>query len=198
MDLRSILIALLAAAVVLAVCFDECSGQGRRPQQPKPDAPKGPERNIPGWTEVSGSIPDDKAEARKATVFEHFSGATECKMDKPFVIYFYWPDEGKMERTAVACSKFEKSLAAASNLQSALGNFGCYKCSAKDLDKKLKSKYSAKPPTIVVFDATGKKVYSITKISKSDKTVAKKMESIKKASDKAVEKAKAKEEKEGK
>jgi hypothetical protein len=191
------MIALLAVGIALIFCFDECSGQGR-PAQPKPSEPKGPERSVPGWTEVSGSIPDDKTEARKATVFEHFSGTAECKMDKPFVIYFYWPDEGKMERTAVACSKFEKGLGEASNFQAALGSFGCYKCSVKDLDKKLISKYSAKPPAIIVFDAMGKKVYSITKISKSDKSVAKKMESIKKASDKAVEKAKEKEEKEGK
>ncbi len=198
MKLRSFLIVLLAAGVALALCFDECTGQGGRPGQPKPAQPKGPERSIPGWTEVSGSIPDDKTEASKATVFEHFSGTAECKMEKPFVIYFYWPDEGKMEKNAVACSKFEKGLAEASNLQSALGSFGCYKCSVKDLNKKLISKYGAKPPVIVVFDATGKKVYNFNKVSKSDKTVAKKMESIKKASDKAVEKAKEKEEKDGK
>lgn len=198
MKLHAFLFVLLAAGVALALCFDECSGQGGRPGQPKPDQPKGPERSIPGWTEVSGSIPDDKEEAKKATVFEHFSGTADCKMDKPVVIYFYWPDEGKMEKTAVACSKFEKGLAEAANLQSALSSFGCYKCNAKDLDKKLVSKYSAKAPVIVVFDATGKKVYNFNKASKSDKTVAKKMESIKKASDKAVEKAKEKEEKEGK
>lgn len=197
MNRYTLLLLFVAIALAMAFCMDECSGQGRRQPKPK-EEPKGPERSVPGWTDTSGSIPDDKKEAKKATVFEHFSATAECKMNKPFVIYFYWPDEGKKEKNAVACSKFEKSLAAASNVESALGDFGCYKCNAKDLDKKLKSKYSVKIPSIVVFDALGKKKHSITKISKSDKTLAKKLNKIKEDSDKAVEKAQKKEEKKDK
>ena len=194
MNWYRLLVMLLVTGVAVALCFDVCSGQGRRQPSPQPQS-KGPERSIPGWTEASGAIPEDKEEARTATVFEHFSATSECKMNKPFVIYFYWPDEGKMEKTAAACSVFEKGLAEASNVQSALGEFGCYKCNSKDLDKKLKTKYATKIPSILVFDATGKKVHTVTKVSKSDKTLAKKLESIKKASDKAVEKEQKKEEK---
>lgn len=194
MNWYRLLVLLLAAGVAVALCFDECPGQGGRQPSPKPQ-PKGPERSIPGWTEAPGGIPEDKEEARKAKVFEHFAATSECRMDKPFVIYFYWPDEGKMEKTAAACSVFEKGLASASNVQSALGEFGRYQCNSKDLDKKLKTKYASKIPSILVFDATGKKVHTITKMSGSDKTLAKKLESIKKASDKAVEKAQEKEEK---
>jgi hypothetical protein len=197
MNRFGVLLLILAFAAALAVCVDECLGQGGRPGQ-QPPQPKGPQRSIPGWTEASGSIPSDKEEAKKATVFEHFSATAECKLEKPFVIYFYWPDEGKMDKDAVACGEFEKGLAAASNVQGALGEFGCYKCNAKDLDKTLKSKYGVKVPLIVVFDATGKKVHTINKISKDDKSIAKKLESIKKASDKAAEKAKKKEKEGGK
>jgi len=181
---------LMAAFVFIAPLFlDECSGQARPGQK----QPKAPERNIPAWTEVSGNIPENKLEAKKAGVFEYFSGTVECRMEKPLAIYFYWPDEGKMEKTAYLCSQFEKTLGAASNTQTAFGEFGCYKCNAKNLDKKLASKLGVKVPLILLFDATGKKVHSITKIS-SDKSLAKKLGSIKKASDKAVEKASKKEE----
>jgi hypothetical protein len=194
MKAYSALLLLFVVALVVALCADECTGQGRRPPQPKPE-PKGPERNIPGWTEAPGSIPEDKEEARKATVFEHFTAVAECKMDKPFMIYFYWPDEGKMEKTSAACAIFEKALAEASQFQDACSEFGCYKCNAKDLDKKLVSKHGVKIPCILVFNALGKKVHTITKISKSsDKSLAKKLASIKAASDKAVEKVREKEE----
>lgn len=197
MNWCKLLILFLAASTVIAFCLDECPGQGRRPKQPKPE-PKGPERNVPGWTEVSGSIPDDKEEAKKATVFEHFSATAECNMSKPFMVYFYWPDEGKKDKNATACAAFEKNLAAASDFQTAAADFGCYKCNAKDIDKKLKSKYGVKTPLLLFFDATGKKRHKITKFPKSDKSLVKKLKKIKENSDKAVEKAKEKEEKRGK
>jgi len=114
------------------------------------------------------------------------------------MIYFYWPDEGKKGKSATACATFEKNLAAASDFQTAAADFGCYKCNAKDLDKKLKSKYGVKTPLILFFDAAGKKVHKLTKFPKSDKSLVKKLEKIKKDSDKAVEKAQKKEEKKDK
>ena len=195
-ELRAVAMAL--TIVMLLTCgLSECVAQGKKPKPARPE-PKGPERELPSWTDTSGTYPEDKKEARKATVFEHFAETAGNKMAKPILIYFYWPDEGKPDRIALACASFEKNLSKASNFHDAAGEFGSYKCNLKNVDKKLIAKFKLKAPCILIFNATGKKVASIAKFPKNDKSLAKKLNKIKTSSDKAVEKAQKKKEKDKK
>ncbi len=188
MNWRSLLLLSIAAVLTVSFCLEQCTGQDKKP--PKEPEPEGPERNLPNWQDISGYVPDESV--KKPTVFDYFPGTAVDKMSTPFIIYFYKPNKGKEDKTALACAEFEKKMAAAEKFDEATDEFGCYRCNAKDLDAKVIKKFKVKVPSLLVFIATGKKVYTLTKFPNSDKSLAKKLKKIKKTSDKAVEAAEKK------
>jgi hypothetical protein len=141
-----------------------------------------PERNIPPWTETSGIVLKDK----KATVFECFTGLAKAKHASPVVIYFHWPEDGEGEE-ALKCAAFEKELQAAGKFAEAIEGFLTFRCDARELKKDLRSKFGVKVPSILFFDVTGRKTMSLTSLSaKKERAVVKKVEKVKKDSDKAL------------
>jgi hypothetical protein len=204
---RSSFAARCAAASCIAVCLvlgllyclrvDAAGAPGKAaPKKATPPAVATVERNLPSWTATRGALPKDaKKVTGKETVFDLFVETAACKMQKPFVVYFYWPEDDKANPTLnKKCAALEKSLSEAPLTRQAIASFGRFLCNAQKLDKKIKSKFAATVPAIQVYDPAGKKLQSLTSIG-NDKALAKQLETIKKNAEKLVGKASAVDEK---
>ena len=127
-----------------------------------------------------------KSSSAKKTLFDLFEQTAECRLRKPFVIYFYWPEEIKPTTVEKTCALFEKKLAAAAGVEQTLSSFGRFICNAKELPKKVKVSLAPSAPRLAVYDPSGKRVYMVTRFPASEKPLVKKLETIKTLADKLV------------
>ncbi|MHC4664015.1 MAG: hypothetical protein ACYS8W_20320 [Planctomycetota bacterium] len=82
-------------------------------------------------------------------------------------------------------------------LYSAFNQLNCYKVNLRNLDKTRMKRYKVKrAPTLIFFDANGKKLKSITSTRVSAASLIRLIKTVIKTSEKNVKKAKEKEEKE--
>ena len=200
--LYSIALAVFGAAAVVLACG--VAAQGAEKSGPKNGAgkkivaknPNEVERHIPYWNAIQngtgagqGAGKDAAKPKGPATVFDDFKVTAVNRCKKPLVIYFYWPATDAADPAAKECGKFETALMNAAECAKALKDFACYKSDAKKLDKELRKKYAAKVPALLVCDASGKVVKTVTNFPGSEKSLALQLAEIKKNSDKACEKS---------
>jgi hypothetical protein len=186
--------------------------KGRPRIRPKASPPT-VNRRIPEWTAIvpvtastATELPDETKDtdkkgtkkkqpkktprgSTKSAVFESFTAVAESKLKQPFLIYFYLPEDEKAVKLDKACGAFEEAMANAAAFHISIEAFGRYTCDAKKLDKKLRTQYARTVPYLVLFDHTGRKVYALTRFPRSEKSLVKKLEAIKKRADKALGKA---------
>ncbi|MHC4661991.1 MAG: hypothetical protein ACYS8W_09920 [Planctomycetota bacterium] len=156
----------------------------RPPVKPRPPIDTTSRSTIPTWTETVGTDPKD---AEKTSVFDYFSRVSINKDAAPFAIYFYTPGTNEKDKDVNKCVEFEKALDEASEVRKAMMDYGRYVCDASKLYDKIIKKFSIKTPSIIIFDGKGKEVYTIKKIPKDTDALIKKLEKIKKDSDKACD-----------
>jgi hypothetical protein len=158
--------------------------------KPSPSESKTVERNVPTWTMATGVLP--KKPTGKETVFDFFRETADCKDKKPFMIYFYWPEEDKTDPSKnKKCADFEDKIDKAKDFKKAtMTGFGRYKCSIKKVDKKIQSQFTRIAPALVIFDHTGKKVKTLNSFPYTEKELVKSIEELKKNVEKIDPKSK--------
>lgn len=159
-----------------------------QPVTPRPKASK-PKPNVPlpesapdeiEWNDTAGKTLSDE-EFDEADLFGRFSDMSDLNGDKPVMIYFFWPDEDeesddKNIANQVRRCKLMDEILTNEDIRKASTLFHCFKCDAKELSDKLKSKYKIKVvPKVLFFDVKGRKLWQLTSTKAKPKGVSKKM-----------------------
>ncbi len=149
---------------------------------------------------VAEDIPENEIEdvLKKTTLFEDFKDIKKLKLTKPVIIFFFTADDSsKTARKKVErCEKLRENVLSDEEFTGAADKFLRFRVDVDKLNKPFKRKYKVtSAPVVVLFDCTGKRLYSFTNPKQKVKTLVKKMESYVEKSDKAKEKAQEEKEK---
>jgi len=159
-----------------------------QPVSPRPKT-SNPKPNVPlpetapdkiDWKDTAGKTLSDE-EFDEADLFGRFSDMSDLSDDKPVMIYFFWPDEDEESEdkniaNQVRRCKLMDEILTNEEIRKASTLFHCFKCDAKELSDKLKSKYKIKTvPKVLFFDVKGRKLWQLTSTKAKPKGVAKKM-----------------------